>query len=98
MIGLGYINETRQLERLIENEANVKLLGRRKIFEKLISKGYKKGEIELVLEELISQGIVDFEKSGQKLIEKKIHAAASEEEIRSLLYKNGYTDTAFSWD
>ena len=94
MISLGYINESRQLEKLIENEANVRLSGRRKIFQKLLSKGYGKKEIENALDELISQGIVDFEESKRKLIEKKFPDATSEE-LRSLLYKSGYTDTEF---
>lgn len=95
MLGRGYINETRQLEKLIENEANVRLSGKRKIFQKLLAKGYKKLDIEVVLDDLISHGIVDFEKSKRKLIEKKLPTDATEEQIRSLLYKNGYSDGTF---
>ena len=90
MVGLGYINETHQLEKLIENEVNVKLSGRRKLFAKLVSKGYKKEEIECVLENLISHGIVDFDKSSRKLTDKKFPEGASEDDIRALLYKYGY--------
>ena len=90
MTSLGYIDESRQLERLIENEASVKLSGRKKLYARLISKGYQKKDIDRVLDDLISHGTVDFEKSKKKLIEKKLHTGASEEDIKSLLYKYGY--------
>ena len=98
MAGLGYINEERQLEKLIEREANVTLCGRKKIFAKLLTKGYRKEKIERVLSLLISQGRVDFKESEKKLIEKKFPDGASEEEIRALLYMNGYESRAFSGD
>ena len=91
MIGLGYINEDAQLRSLIENEANFKLSGRRKIIPKLIAKGYKKENIELVLEDLISHGIVDFNENKRKLIEKKLTRGAGAAEKRKLLYSYGYS-------
>ena len=91
MIGLGYINEDAQLRSLIENEANSKLSGRRKIIPKLIAKGYKKENIELVLEDLISHGIVDFNENKRKLIEKKLTRGADAAEKRKLLYSYGYS-------
>jgi len=90
MTSLGYVDEIRQLERLIENEVSVKLSGRKKLYARLISKGYQKKDIDRVLDDLISHGIVDFENSKKKLIEKKFHTGASEEEIKALLYKYGY--------
>lgn len=98
MVGLGYINEVRQLERLVENEINQKLSGKRKVFRKLLFSGYKKQEIERVLDSLISRRVVDFEKSKKKLIIKKYPQGASEEQIRSLLYKYGYTDITLGED
>ena len=96
MIGLGYINEDAQLRSLIENEANSKLSGRRKIIPKLIAKGYKKENIELVLEDLISHGIVDFNENKRKLIEKKLTRGADAAEKRKLLYSYGYSvDNSF---
>ena len=91
MIGLGYINEDAQLRSLIENEANSKLSGRRKIIPKLIAKGYKKENIELVLEDLISHGIVDFNENKRKLIEKKLARGAGAAEKRKILYSYGYS-------
>lgn len=90
MVGLGYVDEYRQLERLVENEVNVKLIGKEKLFPKLISKGFSREKIESVLEDLISHGIVDFDKNKRLLIEKKLGSDASEEEVRKLLYKFGY--------
>ena len=90
MVGLGYVDEHRQLERLIESETNQRLIGREKLFPKLISKGFSRDKIESVLDELISHGIVDFEKNKRILIEKKLGPSASEEEVRVLLYKFGY--------
>ena len=90
MVGLGYVDEIRQLERLIENEVVVKLSGRRKLYAKLIRKGYLKKDIDRVLEDLISREIVDFKKSGRRLIEKKLSEGATEEEKNALLYKYGY--------
>ena len=90
MVRLGYVDEHRQLERLIENEVSVKLSGRRKLYAKLIRKGYSKKDIDTVLEDLISRGTVDFTRSKERLIEKKLQQGASEEEKKALLYKYGY--------
>ncbi len=90
MVRLGYVDEHRQLHRLIEVEANLRLSGRDKLFPKLISKGFSRDKIESVLDNLISHGIVDFEKNKRILIEKKLGADASDEEVRKLLYKFGY--------
>ena len=90
MVGRGYIDEQRQLKRLVEREACVNLLGRERIFAKLISKGYKSEDVSSVIEELISSGQIDFEALKRKLIDKKLTENASSEEIRKLLYKHGY--------
>ena len=90
MVSRGYINERRQLERLVQIEANTSLSGKRKIVCKLVAKGYKKGEICEVISDLISHGIVDFEKSKQKLLEKRLPEGASPEQVRVLLYRYGY--------
>lgn len=93
MVSLGYVNEKRQLERLIEAEANTKLFGRAKIIPRLIAKGFPKDKIESVIRHLISHGIVDFEKNKRILIEKKLGADADSEEIKKLLYKFGHYDS-----
>ena len=42
MLSLGYINVTRQLDRLISVAVNTNNLGKRKIIPKLIAKGYRR--------------------------------------------------------
>ena len=90
MIGLGYVNERRQLERIIESEVNKKLIGRKKLVPKLISKGYKRKEIDEVISDLISHGVVDFEKSKEELIKKHLPESSNTDEKKRLLYKFGY--------
>lgn len=90
MVGRGYIDECRQLERLIEREVNINLYGRERIIPKLISKGYHRDEIESVLDSLVSAGSVDFDASKKKLIAKKLGENANYEDVRKLLYKYGY--------
>ena len=90
MVSLGFVNERRQLERMVESLANKSLFGRRKILARLISKGYSKSRIYEVIEHLISHGVIDFQKTREALIEKKLSHDASDEEIRELMYKYGY--------
>ena len=86
----GYINEPRQMRALILREANEALSGPRKISSRLYSKGYPLSEGLKILDSLIESGEVDFERSKQALIEKKLARGAGDEEIRKLLYKHGY--------
>ncbi len=89
MLSLGYINERRQLERLILSEANLKLRGPAKITAYLASKGYSQKDIREVLSSLVDGGEIDFKENAKRLIEKKL-PEGSEEEIKGLLYRNGY--------
>lgn len=91
MVGRGYINEQKQLMRLVAYEANTALSGPRKIRAKLSLKGYKTADIECAMDELTSSGEVDFERSAAALREKKLTRGATEEEIKKLLYKYGYS-------
>lgn len=86
---LGYINERHQIERLIVDQANRKLRGPKKIISALVSKGYSMSEIREVLSDLTECGDVDFKKNAKTLIEKKL-SNPTDEEIKKLLYKNGY--------
>lgn len=90
MISLGYINENRQLERLILNEANFKLRGPKKIAPLLVAKGYNASDVRLVMSELSLSGEIDFRKNAERLIEKRLPADATDEEKKKLLYRNGY--------
>lgn len=91
MVSRGYIDEERQLRRLVMNEANVALSGPAKIRAKLISKGYASTDIEGAIDALLESGEIDFSRSAELLKAKKLTRGATEEEIKRLLYKNGYT-------
>ena len=90
MVRLGYINEDRQLERIILNEANVKLRGQRRILSSLISKGYKSEKVKEVMSALVNSGEIDFMKNAKRLVDKKLGEDCTEDDRRALLYKNGY--------
>jgi SOS response regulatory protein OraA/RecX len=89
MVMLGYINETRQLEILVEHEANRALRGPRRILQKLLAKGYSHTDIKQTISKLCERGEIDFKKNSELLLEK--HGAHyGSEEAKLLLYKNGY--------
>lgn len=90
MLSLGYIDERRQLERIILVEANSKLRGPRKIVPTLASKGYSTSDISAVLRALVDSGEVDFSRNARLLIEKKLPDTDDAEEKKKLLYKNGF--------
>lgn len=85
---LGYIDERRQIERAVINEANRSLKGRSYIMKKLRSKGYSASDINDVIDALVDSGEVDFGESFERLCEKK--GIASDEDRLALLYKYGY--------
>ena len=90
MSSLGYINEQRQLLNIVSKEANVNLSGPRRIRAKLISRGYRTADISSAIDELVRCGEVDFERSAELLISKKLTRDATDDEKKALLYKNGY--------
>ena len=90
MVELGYINENRQLERIILNEANIKLRGPAKILPFLVSKGYSSDDARRVMSRLVDDGEIDFKENARSLIQKKLPDCTDEGEIKKLLYKNGY--------
>ena len=90
MVSLGYVNEERQLERLILGEANVKLRGPMKIISTLAGKGYSSEDIRRVLRILIDKGEIDFKANAKRLIEKRLPGCDDGDEVKKLLYRNGY--------
>ena len=90
MMSLGYIDEARQLSRLILREANEKLRGRGQIIPRLIGKGYSSRAIEGALDALISSGELSFEDNARALLEKMLPEDSTEDEARAILYKHGY--------
>ncbi len=89
-VRLGYINEERQLERLILNETNGRLHGPMKLMARLSAKGYSRGKIKSAVDALVRSGELDFEKNKQRLMEKHAGDALDGDEKNKLLYKYGY--------
>lgn len=89
MVGQGYINEERTLERLIILEAK-KLRGPLRITAQLSSKGYSSTMIRRVMHGLCESGELDFDEIKERLVETKLSADADEDDIRKLLYKHGF--------
>ena len=89
MVSLGYIDERRQLERLITLEANGKLRGPLRITPALANKGYSSSDIRAVMHKLTESGEVDFRRNAKCLLDKKL-PTADPEERKKFLYKNGY--------
>ena len=90
MVERGYINESRQLERLILNEANVKLRGPGRIVAALMAKGFSSSQIRETISELVASGEVDFSRNARLLLDKKLGDEVDEDEAKKILYKNGY--------
>ena len=90
MVSLGYINESRQLERIITDEANRRLQGPKKIIPKLLSKGYSISNIRHALESLVDSGEVDFEKNRELLLDRLLGSERDSEQVKKLLFKYGY--------
>ena len=89
MVSLGYIDERRQLERLITVEANGKLRGPLRVIPSLVNKGYSSSDVRAVMHTLVESGEVDFRKNAKALLDKKLPTADPEEK-KKFLYKNGY--------
>ena len=88
-VRLGYIDEQRQLERLIVKYSG-ELLGPRKIMAKLVSRSYTPQQVSKMIRSLEEQEKIDFSKSKRILLETKLEEDASYEEKRKLLHKYGY--------
>jgi SOS response regulatory protein OraA/RecX len=84
----GYLDENRQLERLVEREANRKLRGRYYIRRKLISKGYRASAIDRVTDQLVENGEIDFNANFERLVQKR--GDGDEDKIMTLKYRYGY--------
>ena len=89
MVSLGYVDEKRQLERLITLEANGKLRGPLRIVPALVSKGYASAEVREIMFDLVETGEINFRKNAMALLDKKLPEAEPEEK-KKFLYKNGY--------
>lgn len=91
MVRDGYVNEGRQLERLILSEVKTKLLGRARIIPKLAAKGYSKSEAEETLDRLAEAGEIDFSSVKEELIRRRLGDNPCSEDVKKLLYKHGFS-------
>ena len=90
MKGYGYLDDLRQLRRLVELEVTRNMTGPRKLVPKLVAKGYSASDIRATIDELSDSGVIDFSLAREALIEKRCEGL-SEEDTKKILYKNGYT-------
>ena len=90
MVELGYINEARQLERLITREAQTKLSGPRKICARLAAKGYALSDIKTAMRALTESGELDFDAVKEELLIRKLADPSDTEEKKKILYKYGF--------
>lgn len=89
MVELGYIDERRQLERLVLADA-AKFYGPRKIIMHLCSRGYRTSDIREAMHSLVDSGELDFKERARALLEKKCGSELSSEERKKILYSHGY--------
>lgn len=87
-VAYGYLDETRQVERLVEREANYKLRGRYHVKRKLMAKGYSSGDVDRAIARLVERGEIDFDANFESLAQKR--GVESDEERFALKYKFGY--------
>ncbi len=84
----GYLDEKRQIERLVEREANYKLRGRYHIRRRLAGKGYSVSDVDRAIAMLTERGDIDFDANFERLAEKR--GAYDEESRAALKYRFGY--------
>jgi len=87
MVMRGFVNDRRQLARLILSEVG-RLQGPLKFIPKLISKGYSRSDVLIVIDELSESGELDLDAVREQLLSE--YPDISYEERRALLYKNGF--------
>ena len=94
-VRLGYLKESRALLRLVEDLANRKLRGARRIQAELVAKGYSPNSVREAIGTLRASGEIDFEASFKALLRKKgvdklEDAAQRKEKIQKLAYQYGF--------
>ena len=93
MCELGYINEPDQAYRYVISLANNKKIGPKRIYPYLISRGYKKEDIDNALRKAIDDKEIDFSKIKSSLILK--YRPENEEEEKALLFRHGFYSSDF---
>ena len=89
MVTLGYVNENRQIKRIILSELASHPIGPRKLYPKILSKGYERAELSRAVSELSESGELDFSAERERLIS-SLPLGTSREERDTILYKSGF--------
>ena len=87
----GYVDEKRQIERIATDLCERQNIGKKKIFARLLSKGYRQSDVSEVISSLVRDGRINFELARARLLQ-KYPSDITEEQRKKILFKNGYTD------
>lgn len=87
-LGHGYIDEKKQLLRIISTLANNRLKSERYIRMSLYGKGYRPNDVSAAIDELCEMGEVDFASVFERLCERL--GVTDEEEKRKIAFKHGF--------
>ena len=90
MCELGYLNEQKQIERIVSTLANNSLYGPKRITAKLIGCGYSSSDVRRAISELSHLGEIDFDSSLERLVDKHLGDSYDGEALIKLKYKYGY--------
>ncbi len=90
MTDLGYINEEKQLRRLVVGLANDSLFGPKRITAKLVNSGYSPTDIHRVISALTECAEIDFDSGFKRLAQKHLGGNTDSESLTKLRYKYGY--------
>ena len=88
-VSLGYIDESRQIERLILKHY-AEYMGPYKILAKLAARSYKASECSNIMRKLEQTGEIDFDANKKRLLSAKLTQNADFAEKKKILYKYGY--------
>lgn len=89
VVSFGYIDEKRQIEKISLDLYNRQNFGKRKIFSRLVNKGYSPSDVSSVISSLVRDGEIDFEIAKERLL-CKYPSELSPDEKRKILFKNGF--------
>jgi SOS response regulatory protein OraA/RecX len=88
MTDYGYIDEGRQISRLVISLATESLFGPKKIMARLASRGYSPTDIRAAIRAAEESGEIDFSENRRLVLKK--HSPKDETEANKILYKYGY--------
>lgn len=90
MLAKGFIRESEQLSRFVVTLANTRLYGKRRITAILISKGYRREDIDRAIADATGNGDVNFSDVKRRLAESRFTPDMTDEEKRGILFRYGF--------